>query len=146
MKVEIIIKSELKEPHIVIYANEVTKEIQQIVDKLSNTQSRVLTGVRNQKIFLINPEDIYCFYSENQKVFGKTDGGALWIKQRLYELEEIFAGTSFVRVSNSCIVNVDKIKNLEISYSGTIEINFKNGDKEFVSRRYVPKIKKYLGI
>ena len=58
----------------------------------------------------------------------------------------MFAGTAFVRASNSCIVNIEKIDNLELSYSGTIEINFKNGEKEFVSRRYVPRIKNYLGI
>lgn len=146
LKVEIVIKPDLKEPLIVIYTDEVTKEIQQIADKLSNSQNKILTGIKDQKIFLIIPEETYSFYSESQKVFAKTDNGVLWIKQKLYELEEMFEGTSFVRVSNSCIVNIDKIKNLEISYSGTIEINFKNSEKEFVSRRYVPKIKKYLGI
>lgn len=146
MKVEIILKPDLKEPHIVIYTGEVTKEIQQIADRLLNSQNRILTGTKEQRIFILNPEEIYCFYSENQKVFAKTENGALCVKQKLYELEELFSGTSFVRISNSCIVNVDKIKNLEMSYTGAIDIIFKNGDKEFVSRRYVPKIKKYLGI
>lgn len=146
MKVEIVLKPDLKEPHIVIYADEITREIQQIADRLSSSQTKILTGTKEQKIFLLNPEEIYCFYSENQKVFAKTENGALCVRQKLYELEELFSGTSFVRVSNSCIVNIEKIKNLEISYTGTIDIIFKNGDKEFVSRRYVPKIKKYLGI
>lgn len=108
----------------------------------------VVTFIFSQwrKIFLLNPEEIYCFYSENQKVFAKTDKDALFVNQKLYELEEKLKGTSFVRVSNSCIVNISKINNLELSYSGTIQINFKNNDKEFVSRRYVSKIKKYLGI
>lgn len=146
MKIEIILKPDLNEPHLVIYTGEVTKEIQQIADRLSNSQAKILTGTKDQRIFILNPEEIYCFYSENQKIFAKTENGALCVKQKLYELEESFSGTSFVRVSNSCIVNIDKIKNLEISYTGAIDIIFKNGDKEFVSRRYVPKIKKYLGI
>lgn len=146
MKVEIAIKTNLKEPHIVIYTNEVTKEIQQIADRLCSIQNKILTGFKEQKIYLLNPEEIYCFYSESQKVFAKTDSGSFWVKQKLYELEAQLSDTSFVRVSNSCIVNIDKIKNLEISYSGTIEMNLKNGDKEFVSRRFVPKIKEYLGI
>lgn len=146
MKFEIVIKPELKEPHVVIYTDEVTKEIQQIVDKLSNFQTKIITGTKDQKIFLLSYEEIYCFYSENQRIYAKADTGVFLIKQKLYELEEMLSGTTFVRVSNSCIVNIDKIKNLEISYSGTIELNFKNGDREFVSRRFVPKIKKYLGI
>lgn len=146
LKVEIEIKPGLKEPNMIIYTDEITKEIQQLADRVSHTQNKILTGIRDQKIFLLNPEDIYCFYSENQKVFAKLERETLWVKLKLYELEEMFGGTSYVRVSNSCIVNIDKIRNLELSYSGTIEINFKNGEKEFVSRRFVPKIKKYLGI
>lgn len=146
MKVEIIIKSDLKQPHIVIYTNEVTDEIKHIVDRLSNLQTKILTGIKEKKIYPIEYEEIYCFYSENQKIYAKTDKGNLCVKQKLYELEEMLEGTSFVRISNSCIVNMDKVKNFDISYSGTIEIIFKNEDKEFVSRRYVSKIKKYLGI
>ncbi len=143
---DIAIKSELKEPYIVVYTNEITEEIQHIVQRLSNTQNKVLTGIKDEKIFLLENDEIYCFYSENKKIYAKTDKGNLWVKQKLYQLEEMFEGTSFVRISNSCIVNVNKIKNLEISFSGAIDIVFKNGEKEFVSRRYVSKIKKYLGI
>ncbi|AGK98476.1 LytTR family DNA-binding domain-containing protein [Clostridium pasteurianum] len=146
MKVEVILDADSKEPRIVVYTDEITNEIQQIVDNLSNKQINKLVGLKEQKIFLLNPDEIYCFYSENQKIFAKTDKDVLCVKQKLYELEEKFKGTSFVRVSNSCIVNISKINNLELSYSGTIQINFKNNDKEFVSRRYVSKIKKYLGI
>lgn len=146
MKVDIAIKSELKEPYVVVYTNEITEEIQHIVQRLSNTQNKILTGIKGEKIFLLENDEIYCFYSENQKIYAKTDRGNLWVKQKLYQLEEMFEGTSFVRISNSCIVNVNKIKNLEISFSGAIDIVFKNGEKEFVSRRYVSKIKKYLGI
>ena len=146
MKVEVILDTDLREPHVVVYTDEITNEIQQIVENLSSKQMNKLTGIKDQKIFLLDTDEIYCFYSENKKVFAKTDKNVLWVKQKLYELEEKFKGTSFVRVSNSCIVNIDKIKNLELSYSGIIQINFKNNDKEFVSRRYVSKIKKYLGI
>ncbi|KYH30611.1 putative HTH-type transcriptional regulator [Clostridium tepidiprofundi DSM 19306] len=146
MKVEIVVKPELKDTHIVIYTNEITNEIQGIVDSLSNSQNRILTGIKDKKIFLLEDEEIYCFYSENQKVYAKTTKGKLWIKQKLYELENIYDGTSFIRISKSCIVNIDKIKNLDISYVGTIEIVFKNGEREYVSRRYISKIKKYLGI
>lgn len=146
VKVQIIIKPGLSEPQIVVYTSEVTNEIQHMVERFSNSQNKILTGTIDKKIFLIENEEIYCFFSENQKIYAKTDKGDLWVKQKLYELEEMFEGSPFVRISNSCIVNINKIKNLEISYSGTIEIVFKNGDKEFVSRRYVPKIKKYLGI
>lgn len=146
MKVEIKVEDLLKEPYAIIYTNEITEEIQRMVDLLANNENKILTGITDDKIFLLDKDEIYCFYSENQKIYAKTDKGNLWVKQKLYKLEEMFQGNSFIRISNSCIVNVDKIKNLEINFAGTIGIVFKNGEKEFVSRRYLSKIKKYLGI
>ena len=55
-------------------------------------------------------------------------------------------GTNFLRISNSVIANIDKIKNFEITLNGTLCIKFTNGDVEYSSRRYVGKIKKYLGL
>ena len=71
---------------------------------------------------------------------------SLQIKSKLYELEEQLEGTNFIRISNSVIANVDKIKHLEMSFNGTLCIRFMNGDVEYSSRRYVKKIKEYLGL
>ena len=68
------------------------------------------------------------------------------VNHRLYELEEIFDGNKFVRISNSAIINIYKIENLEASINGMITINFKNGEKEYISRRYLKKVKKILDI
>lgn len=146
MRIEIVIKQEIDEPYVIVYAKEITKDIQYMVDIIGNTYNKKFTGIKDQKIFMLNHDDIYCFYSENQKVYAKTDNGNLSVKQKLYQLEELLKGSSFIRVSNACIANVDKIKNIDISFSGTLALKFKNGDLEFVSRRYVSKIKEYLGI
>lgn len=146
MKIEIVVNHDLEEPNVIIYTNEITNQIQDMVDIIENTLNKKLTGIKDEKIFLLDPDDIYCFYSENQKVYARTDNGNLWVKQKLYNLEETLRGTSFIRISNSCIANINKIKNLDISFAGTIGLKFKNGDTEFVSRRYVSKIKEYLGL
>ena len=62
VKVEIVMKPELKEPHIVVYTNEITEEIQRIVDRFSNSQNKILTGIKDKKIFLLENEEIYCFF------------------------------------------------------------------------------------
>lgn len=68
------------------------------------------------------------------------------LKFRLYELEKRFAGTQLIRISNSEIVNLQKVESLDFSISGTITLKFDNGEKAFVSRRYIEKIKKYIGM
>ena len=58
----------------------------------------------------------------------------------------MLSGSSFVRISNSEIVNFGHVTSLDTSISGTISLRMTNGDKAYVSRRYVSKIKKYLGL
>ena len=95
---------------------------------------------------MLNPKDIFYFYAENQKVLVKTEDGIMQVKWKLYEIEDQVKEANFIRISNSVIANIDKIKNLEISFNGTLCIKFTNGDIEYSSRRYVSKIKKYLNI
>ena len=64
---------------------------------------------------------------------------------RLYELEERL-DNRFVRISNSEIVNLKKVKSLDLSFVGTICMELSNGEVSYVSRRYVSKMKKILGL
>ena len=97
-----------------------------------------------RRFSLIN--DIYSIYAENKKVYARTKDKKYIVNHRLYELEEILDGNKFVRISNSAIINIYKIENLEASINGMITINFKNGEKEYISRRYLKKVKKILDI
>ncbi len=68
------------------------------------------------------------------------------MRQRLYELEERLDGTMFVRISNSEIINLKKVRKLDLSLTGTIRVLMTDGAATYVSRRYVKKIKQVLGI
>lgn len=146
LKLEIKIEPDLKESKIVIFTSEVTEEIKEIINKINKIQGKVFKGIKDEKIYLVNPNEVYYFYAENQKVLAKIEKYSLQIKSKLYELEEQLEGTNFIRISNSVIANIDKIKNLEMSFNGTLCIRFMNGDVEYSSRRYVKKIKEYLGL
>lgn len=39
-----------------------------------------------------------------------------------------------------------KVKKINLKFSGTIVLHFKNDNKTYVSRRYLKKIKEYLGV
>ena len=68
------------------------------------------------------------------------------VKNRLYELENILDKKVFSRISNSEIVNFNLVENIDFKIIGTLILNFKSGNKSYVSRRYIPKIKKFLEI
>ncbi len=146
MDVEICIDKDRIKPKVVIHTNEVTSEINEMVKRLSDYNQQVLVGYLNEEAILLNLEDIYRIYSQGQKVVAETQKEKVYLRFRLYELEERLAGTRLIRISNSEIINLKRIKSLDLSISGTITMKFDNGEKSFVSRRYVDKIKHYIGI
>ena len=51
---------------------------------------------------------------------------------------------TFVRISNSEIINLKKVTALDLTLSGTIKMTLQGGTVCRVSRRYVKKIKEAL--
>ena len=92
------------------------------------------------------PTEIVRIYAAVGKVFAVTDKKEYVLRMRLYEAEEKLGGKGFVRISNSEIINIKKAKKFDLSTAGTICVSLSNGNVSFVSRRYVSKIKKTLGI
>lgn len=146
MEVELKIDENCEAPKVVIYTRSVTPQITALVNQLSGDAPKRVAAFRGEEIFLVEPEDIFTIYTEGQKVFVGLSAEVYRLKNRLYELEELFTGTSFLRISNSEIVNFSKVESLDLSISGTITLRLKNGKTSFVSRRYMDKIKKYLGL
>ena len=97
-------------------------------------------------MYILHQNEIETIYSENGKIFIRCNNSIYNIKSRLYELELLLDKKMFLRISNSEIVNFNKVKNIDFKIVGTLTINFKSGNKAYASRRYIPKIKKFLGI
>jgi len=146
MRIEIQLDSECKDPKIVIYASEMTNEISSLLEKLSGNEYQSLMGYKGDEILLIQMDDILRIYAEGQYVYAQVNNEKLRLRQRLYQLEEMVPRQQFIRISNSEIVNFEKVKSLDMSISGTITLKFNTGDQSYVSRRYINKIKKHLGI
>lgn len=146
MQVEIKLDDTCKQPKIIICTNQITDEVNAILKKFSDTQAKDLIGFKNERLEILQPEDIIRIYSENQKVFAQTEYSVYVLRLRLYEIEEHISNLNFIRISNSEIINLKKVKNMDLSFSGTICVNLHGGIRTFVSRRYVAKIKQRLGI
>ena len=146
MKIDIQIQPEAKETKVVIYTSEITDEVQEILNNLKKNEKKRNVGIKDERIYILNSEDIFYFYSEDKKVFAQAEKTNYEIKEKLYKLEEDLKNNSFIRISKFAIANVDKIKNLELFFNGNICINFFNGKQEYISRRYVSKFKEYLNM
>jgi DNA-binding LytR/AlgR family response regulator len=91
MDVEISIEKERMKPKVVIHTNEVTSEINELVKRLSEYSEPVLIGYQDDEAMLLNLEDIYRIFAQGQKVVAETQKETVYLKFRLYELEERLA-------------------------------------------------------
>ncbi len=144
MNIEIKIDSSCIDPKIIIMAASVTEKGNNIIKILSEDTPRMITGIKEDKAEILDKPEI--IYSDKGKTVCAAEKGTYIIKRRLYEIEDLLSGDSFVRISNSEIINLKKVNNFDMSFAGTICVKLSNGEKVYVSRRYVSKIKKILGL
>lgn len=146
MQIAIEIDSSYPEPKIIIRTASMTEEVNSLMQKLSEQNPRIISGSKNGRVEILEPDDLFKIYAGNGKVFAVTERGEYLLRLRLYEAEEQLDPSSFVRISNSEIINLKKVKHFDLNFTGTIYVELTNGTTTYVSRRYVPKIKKILGM
>lgn len=146
MQIEIKIDEHCTEPKITIVTNKVTDEIHEITKKLAGEQTQMIAGFQDEQVTILEPNQIYRIFASNGKVYAETELRKYVIRLRLYEMEQRLASNSFVRISNSEIINLKKVRGFDLSFTGTICVSLSNGTVTYVSRRYVARIKQLLGL
>lgn len=146
MQVEIKIDGSCQEPKIIILTDKMTEEISALVRNLSGQTPQILTGFKGDTAEILEQPDILRIFASSGKVFAATEKGEYTLRLRLYELEERLDRNRFVRISNSEIVNLQKVKSFDLSFTGTICVSLSDGTVTYVSRRYVSKIRQVLGL
>ena len=143
MKLNLFIDNE-REEEIIIYAKEKTQLIEEIEELVANNSKQII-GFKDKEASYLNINDIFAFIVEDSKIFAITEKSRYLLKCRLYSLNETLPN-NFVKISQSSIINFNKIKSFSTAISGTIIVNLTNGYTDFVSRRNIKNIKERLGL
>ena len=146
MQIEIKLDENCKEPKIIVVTNKMTDEINEIMKRLSDEQPKMIAGFKDDIVEVLESFDIYRIFAAAGKVFAETNHGEYTLRLRLYEMEQRLDSNFFVRISNSDIINLRKVKGFDLSLAGTICVTLSDGTVTYVSRRFVAKIKELLGI
>ena len=85
-------------------------------------------------------------YVENGRTMAHTEQGTYALKGPLYEWEQRLDPRAFVRVSQSEIIHLKKVKAFDLNLAGTVLVRLTDGTVTYASRRYVAKIKTLLGL
>lgn len=147
MRVDMNISESIKEPYVVINSDELTPEIAALAREIVafGNGRNVIIGNLDERMVIIEPKKIVLIRVESEKVYVVTEDETYRVGKRMYELLEVL-GKEFMQVSKSAAINLSYLESVEPSFNGIMLLHMKNGEKEYISRKYVPGLRKYLGI
>ena len=137
MKVELELDPNCAETVVKIHTNEITEEISNLMKQLEVRNDNKIIVWHKEKLYILDLKEIETIYSSQGKVYVRANNTEYISKNKLYELEEQIKIPSFIRISNSEIINFDKVENLDLNITGTIKLNFKSGYVTYASRRNI---------
>lgn len=143
MKYKLII-DETKDEELIITCHHKREVFDQIEQLITNMDAQLI-GYENEDIVILNYDDVVCFVSDNNKVFALVGKHKYLIKKRLYQIEEQL-DLNYVRINQSCIANIKQISKFSASFNGFLQVHFKNGYSDYVSRRELKNVKERIGI
>lgn len=143
MKYKLII-DETKDEELIITCHHKREVFDQIEQLITNMDAQLI-GYENEDIVILNYGDVVCFVSDNNKVFALVGKHKYLIKKRLYQIEEQL-DLNYVRINQSCIANIKQISKFSASFNGFLQVHFKNGYSDYVSRRELKNVKERIGI
>ena len=127
------------------HTDRVTDEIQRIIDILGTSETPITVLKNEEDIIVLQPKDVYMVRVEDGDtvIYGAKD--RYRSRKRLYELA-FQLGNQFMQISKTTLINLSYMDSIEPGFSGTLLLKLKNGNKDYVSRKYLPEFKKYLGL
>ena len=139
MKVELQISADIDEPYIVIHTSKITPEINQLME-LFQSSGNVITVTDNDQLIVLEPSEIYMLRMEDERLNVYCQQKKYVSGKRLYEMERLL-GNGFMRISKSTLINLKQISRVESSFHGTMLVILKNGNKDYISRKYLPAVR-----
>lgn len=119
---------------------ELIDEIESMVKSAENDM--FLTGYTEDDIEKLSIFDVECIFVEDGKTYAVyQDGKKYRLRRRLYEVEENLP-KEFVRINKSAVANWKRIRRFKTEFSGAVDVEFKCGYEDYVSRRCFADLKR----
>lgn len=141
--VEIIEKS--KEETANFKVHEVTKSLQNVLSILKN-EKLFLVGEENGAHYKVPYSNVFYIEVVDKKSFIYTQDKVYQSAEKLYQLEDKLLPHKFIRIGKSMLLNIEVIQSVSPTLSGRFEATLVNDERVAVSRKYVPELKKALGM
>lgn len=143
MKIIIETPQPQEEDSITLRLHQIDASTLQFISDMRMKQE-TLIGMQNNELCRLYLYDIYYIESIDKKTFAYCEQQVYEIKQKLYQIEETYTYSNFLRISKSCIINISHLSSIAPSLSGRFAAMMDNGEKVSISRQYLPMLKKKI--
>ncbi|MCR4656712.1 MAG: LytTR family transcriptional regulator DNA-binding domain-containing protein [Lachnospiraceae bacterium] len=147
VNIDFVLDKKYPDPNVTIRAKEKTRLVDNIIQAVENVSEKSFLSIpayKGDEIKLLSQRDILSAQSHEHKVIVQTDTDSFLVKKTLISLEEMLDPVRFLRISHSEIINLYKVKSFDLNIKGAIGIQFENGVKTWVARRYLKTIREFL--
>ncbi len=147
VKIEVVLDERYTDPHVTIRTKSNTQQVENIIcaiEDVSHSDFPQIAAVKDDSVVFVSQRDIVRVHTEGRKLVIQTENEAYTVKRTLAGLEDVLNASRFLRISQSEIINLYKVKSFDFNLAGTIGVEFDCGIKSWVSRSRVKQIKALL--
>ena len=118
--------------------------VEHLLQKLERMNLR-FQGKLEDRAVSVDASEVYYLESVERKVFLYAKEQVYRYEGNLTDLEADLAGTDFVRISRTCILNLSHLREIRQLQNSHLEAVLDNGEKLIVFRKYLKDVKNAFG-
>ena len=147
LDIKLIIDKACEKLTVTIRNNERNDDVEGVIAAIegyANKKIPMVPAYFKDSVVMLPQGQIFRLYISNRKVMVQTSGRVYEVRKTLRELEAVLDPDRFVRISQSEIINLRKVKSFDFSATGTIGVEMENGESTWVARRRIRDVKNAL--
>lgn len=126
---------------VIIEYPELNKSASDLIQKVNNLNIR-FSAFDEDKQIRIDLSDVYYIENVERKMFIYAERDVYRFNSTMSEAEGMIADTNMVRISRTCIMNTDHLKEIRQVKNSHLEAVMDNDEMLIVSRKYLKDIKR----
>lgn len=116
------------------------RDVEQLLSLIRSVDKQIKCASESS-VKWINASNIFYVESVDKRTFVYCEKEVYRTESRLYKLIEELGPLGFVQISKSCILNISTLNSIKPLLNSRMEATLKNGERLFVTRKYLANIK-----
>lgn len=143
MKLKLEQNRKQSEVEVLIKYASMNEEVEHLIALVKTAEVRLKCRYDGAEKY-VKASDIYYIETVDKRTFVYGESAVYQTDYRLHELEELLGTAGIVRISKSCLLNIHILDSIKPLMNSRLEATLQNGERLFVTRKYLHGIKDAL--